>query len=190
VRASEPEESLLYTSSRSYGRAQVKALSLVPCRLCHGRPLTIVRRSSERSAARLAHQSGGLGVPSSNLGAPTNATSQALKRHSNLRTLTDQQIREYTNARTSVWCGCLTYAEIPSETLPLASASQTPSLRVHQVHLGARETPQGLIGVVVICWIVSGPALHQFVRCLGIGSVSTTAAGHGLSAEAHFCRRL
>jgi hypothetical protein len=26
---------------------------------------------SERSAARLAHQSGGLGVPSSNLGAPT-----------------------------------------------------------------------------------------------------------------------
>ena len=27
---------------------------------------------SERSAARLAHQSGGLGVPSSNLGAPTN----------------------------------------------------------------------------------------------------------------------
>src|SRR6204780_546867 len=29
-------------------------------------------RYSERSAARLAHQSGGLGVPSSNLGAPTN----------------------------------------------------------------------------------------------------------------------
>jgi hypothetical protein len=29
-------------------------------------------RRSERSAARLAHQSGGLGVPSSNLGAPTN----------------------------------------------------------------------------------------------------------------------
>ena len=28
--------------------------------------------SAERSAARLAHQSGGLGVPSSNLGAPTN----------------------------------------------------------------------------------------------------------------------
>ena len=27
--------------------------------------------SAERSAARLAHQSGGLGVPSSNLGAPT-----------------------------------------------------------------------------------------------------------------------
>jgi hypothetical protein len=35
-------------------------------------PVTIVRRHSERSAARLAHQSGGLGVPSSNLGAPTN----------------------------------------------------------------------------------------------------------------------
>ena len=35
-------------------------------------PITIVRRHSERSAARLAHQSGGLGVPSSNLGAPTN----------------------------------------------------------------------------------------------------------------------
>jgi hypothetical protein len=33
--------------------------------------LSIVRRTSERSAARLAHQSGGLGVPSSNLGAPT-----------------------------------------------------------------------------------------------------------------------
>jgi hypothetical protein len=31
-------------------------------------------RYSERSAARLAHQSGGLGVPSSNLGAPTNKT--------------------------------------------------------------------------------------------------------------------
>jgi hypothetical protein len=29
------------------------------------------RACSERSAARLAHQSGGLGVPSSNLGAPT-----------------------------------------------------------------------------------------------------------------------
>src|SRR5580700_10959653 len=29
------------------------------------------RQYSERSAARLAHQSGGLGVPSSNLGAPT-----------------------------------------------------------------------------------------------------------------------
>src|SRR5712691_4862322 len=29
-------------------------------------------RSAERSAARLAHQSGGLGAPSSNLGAPTN----------------------------------------------------------------------------------------------------------------------
>ena len=28
--------------------------------------------AAERSAARLAHQSGGLGVPSSNLGAPTN----------------------------------------------------------------------------------------------------------------------
>jgi hypothetical protein len=35
-------------------------------------PVTIVRGRSERSAARLAHQSGGLGVPSSNLGAPTN----------------------------------------------------------------------------------------------------------------------
>jgi hypothetical protein len=35
-------------------------------------PITIVRGRSERSAARLAHQSGGLGVPSSNLGAPTN----------------------------------------------------------------------------------------------------------------------
>ncbi len=34
--------------------------------------VTIVRDRSERSAARLAHQSGGLGVPSSNLGAPTN----------------------------------------------------------------------------------------------------------------------
>src|SRR5262249_43673972 len=34
--------------------------------------ISIVRGRSERSAARLAHQSGGLGVPSSNLGAPTN----------------------------------------------------------------------------------------------------------------------
>ena len=31
----------------------------------------ILFAGSERSAARLAHQSGGLGVPSSNLGAPT-----------------------------------------------------------------------------------------------------------------------
>ena len=31
----------------------------------------ILFTGSERSAARLAHQSGGLGVPSSNLGAPT-----------------------------------------------------------------------------------------------------------------------
>lgn len=35
-------------------------------------PVTIVRGVSERSAARLAHLSGGQGVPSSNLGAPTN----------------------------------------------------------------------------------------------------------------------
>ena len=41
-------------------------------RLHRRTPVTIVRRRSERSAARLAHQSGGLGVPSSNLGAPTN----------------------------------------------------------------------------------------------------------------------
>jgi hypothetical protein len=43
----------------------------------HGRlqqspPIGIICEQSERSAARLAHQSGGLGVPSSNLGAPTN----------------------------------------------------------------------------------------------------------------------
>jgi hypothetical protein len=36
--------------------------------------VSIVRGRSERSAARLAHQSGGLGVPSSNLGAPTTKT--------------------------------------------------------------------------------------------------------------------
>jgi hypothetical protein len=34
---------------------------------------------AERSAARLAHQSGGLGVPSSNLGAPTNSKSETVK---------------------------------------------------------------------------------------------------------------
>ena len=67
MRASEPEESLLYTWSQPDGRAQVAA-----GRLCRGKPVTIVRPSTERSAARLAHQSGGLGVPSSNLGAPTN----------------------------------------------------------------------------------------------------------------------
>ena len=33
---------------------------------------------AERSAARLAHQSGGLGVPSSNLGAPTNTAAPNL----------------------------------------------------------------------------------------------------------------
>ena len=50
-------------------------------RLCgHAEPVRVAAqdladysaaRYSERSAARLAHQSGGLGVPSSNLGAPT-----------------------------------------------------------------------------------------------------------------------
>src|SRR6476661_4664798 len=38
---------------------------------CAGPPGGVVVASAERSAARLAHQSGGLGVPSSNLGAPT-----------------------------------------------------------------------------------------------------------------------
>src|SRR4051812_39388255 len=44
---------------------------ITPSRLPLRPPFPIVRASSERSAARLAHQSGGLGVPSSNLGAPT-----------------------------------------------------------------------------------------------------------------------
>ena len=48
------------------GRAAASAAALPP-----HYPLTIVRRTSERSAARLAHQSGGLGVASSNLAAPT-----------------------------------------------------------------------------------------------------------------------
>src|SRR5262249_652043 len=39
---------------------------------CQNVPHCLVTSSAERSAARLAHQSGGLGVPSSNLGAPTN----------------------------------------------------------------------------------------------------------------------
>src|SRR4029078_174262 len=38
---------------------------------CHIGPISLNQAQSERSAARLAHQSGGLGVPSSNLGAPT-----------------------------------------------------------------------------------------------------------------------
>jgi hypothetical protein len=45
----------------------VKGLRLVPLGGADYSP----RTSAERSAARLAHQSGGLGVPSSNLGAPT-----------------------------------------------------------------------------------------------------------------------
>ena len=40
----------------------------------------IIQLRSERSAARLAHQSGGLGVPSSNLGAPTIQNSAKNKR--------------------------------------------------------------------------------------------------------------
>ena len=36
--------------------------------------------SAERSAARLAHQSGGLGVPSSNLGAPTSTSRDRMGR--------------------------------------------------------------------------------------------------------------
>src|SRR6202041_1961417 len=39
---------------------------------------------SERSAARLAHQSGGLGVPSSNLGAPTNKKGSGYRPDSDL----------------------------------------------------------------------------------------------------------
>src|SRR6185503_4289576 len=41
-------------------------------RPCTGPTGGLVLAPAERSAARLAHQSGGLGVPSSNLGAPTN----------------------------------------------------------------------------------------------------------------------
>src|SRR5690348_2220107 len=41
-------------------------------RPCMPQPDSVDVASTERSAARLAHQSGGLGVPSSNLGAPTN----------------------------------------------------------------------------------------------------------------------
>ena len=44
-------------------------------------------RYSERSAARLAHQSGGLGVPSSNLGAPTTSTHKPLISRIFLQTL-------------------------------------------------------------------------------------------------------
>src|ERR1700722_4188302 len=47
--------------------AYVEVSCLVPRRDGYYSPAAI----SERSAARLAHQSGGLGVPSSNLGAPT-----------------------------------------------------------------------------------------------------------------------
>jgi hypothetical protein len=44
-----------------------------PARPCAGCGASVeVPALAERSAARLAHQSGGLGVPSSNLGAPTN----------------------------------------------------------------------------------------------------------------------
>ena len=53
---------------------------------------------SSRSAARLAHQSGGLGVPSSNLGAPTRATLKALKSRIFLRTLISLETRQIHNS--------------------------------------------------------------------------------------------
>src|SRR3979490_348211 len=56
---------------RGHDGGGVRLAQIPSSRLPPPPPLTIVRRSSERSAARLAHQSGGLGVPSSNLGAPT-----------------------------------------------------------------------------------------------------------------------
>ena len=50
-----------------------------PARPCAGCGASVeVPALAERSAARLAHQSGGLGVPSSNLGAPTNTAAPNL----------------------------------------------------------------------------------------------------------------
>ncbi len=64
----------LMAVSRPYVRRdRVPARSAARARSCAGSPGGVVVASAERSAARLAHQSGGLGVPSSNLGAPTNA---------------------------------------------------------------------------------------------------------------------
>ena len=51
------------------GAARFAAAGARPCACAPG---SVAIATAERSAARLAHQSGGLGVPSSNLGAPTN----------------------------------------------------------------------------------------------------------------------
>ena len=56
---------------------------------------------TERSAARLAHQSGGLGVPSSNLGAPTKPTPKALISRIYLNPQINYDYTEYTNRNTS-----------------------------------------------------------------------------------------
>ena len=63
----------LMAASRPYARRRLAPRhDAVPRRPCTARPPgVVVCPKSERSAARLAHQSGGLGVPSSNLGAPT-----------------------------------------------------------------------------------------------------------------------
>ncbi len=73
-RAVGPDGGLAALSGRRAGPA---ATALSEARRPDPAPLHVRRRqrrrlSAERSAARLAHQSGGLGVPSSNLGAPTN----------------------------------------------------------------------------------------------------------------------
>ena len=120
MRASEPEESLLYTWSQPDGRAQVAA-----DRLCGGKPVTIVRPSTERSAARLAHQSGGLGVPSSNLGAPTSYTLKALKQLIFLKTLTIHDGAAYTRRYIGARCGWSRYVKTRTETSALASAFAT-----------------------------------------------------------------
>ena len=57
----------LMAASRSARRVSAAGPALAPA---HAGSVAIA--AAERSAARLAHQSGGLGVPSSNLGAPTN----------------------------------------------------------------------------------------------------------------------
>jgi hypothetical protein len=80
---------------------------------------------SERSAARLAHQSGGLGVASSNLAAPTSTQRCRFISRNYLQLLANHPPVAYTSAYTDGCCGWSLCAGTPMATLPPESGSQT-----------------------------------------------------------------
>jgi hypothetical protein len=80
---------------------------------------------SERSAARLAHQSGGLGVASSNLAAPTSTQRCRLISRNYLQLLANHPPVAYTSAHKDGCCGWSLCAGTAMATLLPESGSQT-----------------------------------------------------------------